>query len=79
MVEFVHVRTGRRIEVGEGLADRYRSFNRWKEAGVEANLQVPTGTVAEIVAWADTPAKKEAALKAEYAGKNRASLINKLS
>ena len=73
MVEFVHLRTGRKIEVGEGLADRYRASSRWTEP-----VDVPEGTVQEIIDWADTPSKRLAALKAEYVGKNRKSLIDAL-
>ena len=68
--------------MGEGLADRYRNSPRWTEllaAGQLEPVEVPSGTVAEVVAWADTPAKKAAALAAELAGKNRKSLIDALS
>lgn len=74
MAEFVHLRTGRLVEVGEGLAGRYRASNRWRE-----NIEVPTGSVADILDWAGTdPGRRAAALAAEKAGKNRKGIIDAL-
>ena len=47
---------------------------------MDEDLTVPSGTVDEILAWAgDDPARREAALEAEQAGKNRVSLVKALS
>ena len=75
MPEFIHVRTGRTITVGEGIAARYRRDpRRWQEA-----LDVPEGSVAEVLAWAgDDLARRGAALAAERAGKNRKGIIDAL-
>lgn len=74
MAEFTHVRTGRIIEVGEGLAARYRGNNRWQET-----LAVPEGSVAEVLEWAGTdPGRRAAALAAERAGKKRKGIIDNL-
>lgn len=43
------------------------------------SLEVPSGTVAEILQWAgDDPARRRAAKIAEQAGKNRKSLLDAL-
>lgn len=77
MPDFVHKRTGRTVTVGEGLADRYRNSGRWTEAS--APLVVPSGTVAEILAWVgDDPLRAVAARIVEERGKNRKSLLDAL-
>lgn len=77
MPEFVHVRTGRRIIVGDGLADRYRNSTRWTE---EDQQVVPDGTIAEVLQWVGARRDRRVlALKAELAGKKRKSLIAQLS
>lgn len=85
MAKFEHIRTGRISEVPDSQAHRY-STSRWRQltgpSGVTARptIEVPSGTVAEIIAWAgDDPYRIAAALDAELAGRQRKSLIAALS
>lgn len=78
MAKFTHNRTGRQIEVGEGLAARYRGSDRWTEQG--ATEEVPQGTVQEIIEWVgNNEARRLAALEAEKAGKQRKGVLDALT
>lgn len=69
-----HVRTGRIVDVKDKDAFRF-PYPRY----VPVEDAVPEGTVAEVLAWADTPERKAAALSAELAGKNRTLLLKGLT
>lgn len=76
MPKFYHKRTGKIIDVDEGMAHHYenRRYTRLPEPSV------PDGTVAEILAWVgDDEHRAEEALQAELAGKRRKSLVDRLT
>ena len=68
-----HVRTGKILDVAEKDLHRYPAPRY-----VPLEAAVPEGTVAEVLAWADTPERKAAALTAELAGKNRKGVLDGL-
>lgn len=96
MPEFLDTMTGRTIEADGHRAAYYRrSTERFKEIPAEGGrvqfgpgdhnvaaeaLDVPSGTVAEVLAWAgDDPDRQAAALAAEKAGKQRKGVLEALS
>ena len=75
MAEFLDTQTGRTIQASGARADYFRqSPARFQEQGA-----VPDGTIAEVLEWVgDDDGRRQAALDAEKAGKQRATLIEKL-
>jgi hypothetical protein len=78
---FVHKRTGRVLEVSDRDAPRYRNgrFEEVSGSSQVGGIEVPEGTVVEILDWAgDDPDRRAAALAAERSGKRRKGLLSSL-
>jgi len=82
MATFRHKRTGKVVEVPDDEARRYRN-SRWIPISTEpqaVQIQVPEGTVAEVLAWVgDDLDRRRAALEAEREGKRRKTLLMALT
>jgi hypothetical protein len=79
MPRFKNRQTGREINVAPSQADRFAGQRRWEAIDDEHVGEVPDGTIAEILAWAnDSPERRQAALYAEKQGKERKTLIEAL-
>lgn len=79
MVKFIDNRSGAVVETDNPARIRAfrRQARRWTE---DYELDVPTGTVAEILAWVgDDLDRRTAALRAERAGKQRKGILDALS
>lgn len=90
-MKYRHKRTGKVVEVPDAEAFRYRN-RRWElvtepsafrhqPAGQDWEpTEVPQGTIAEVLAWVgDNDLRRQSALTVERAGKNRKTLIDKLT
>lgn len=79
MVRFWYSRTKKLVDIPDHLADRYES-RRWYRRLDSPTVSVPDGSVAEVIAWVgDDDRRRQAALNAERAGKNRTTLLRALS
>ena len=77
VAKFYYSRTKRTVEIPDDQAYLYEG-RRWYQH-LDALIQVPIGTVAEILAWVgDDPTRRRAALEAEQQGKGRTTLIKAL-
>jgi hypothetical protein len=83
MPTFRRRRTGTVVTVPDDQAHRYSDERRWIPVSDEprtVQLQVPDGSVAEVLEWVgDDPDRRAAALAAEKAGRGRVTLIKALS
>lgn len=92
MPTFQHKRTGRLVESDDlarydnarwrqvGTPERTAEFREeLRAAGVDL-LEVPDGTVADVLEWAgDDPDRRNAALEAEEVGKRRKGILDALT
>ena len=85
MPTFRDTRTGQLIEAhSRARTVFFRQQDRYQEVTDEpatiSEPEVPDGTVAEVLDWAgDDPHRRQAALEAERAGKNRKTVIEALT
>jgi len=87
MPTFRDTRTGNLIEAHSRARtvffrqqDRYQEVQDEQAEAFDLYTQVPDGTVAEVLDWAgDDPHRRQAALEAERAGKNRKTVIEALT
>ena len=78
VARFYYARTHREVEIPDERAHEYEGRRHYTRIE-EAPLEVPEGTIGDILAWVgDDPARAEAALDAELAGKRRKTLVESL-
>lgn len=78
MVRFVDNQSGAVVETTNPTRIRAfrRANHRWTE---HATIEVPDGTVAEVLEWVgDDPERRDAARAAELAGKRRKGILDAL-
>jgi hypothetical protein len=78
VTKFYYERTHKVVDIPDELADEYEG-RRWYRR-IERKVEVPDGSVSVILEWAgDDPTRRQAAIEAEQAGKNRATLLRALT
>lgn len=86
MAKFYYSRTKKVVDIPDDRAEEYEQ-RRWytrlhehQPAGQDWEpSQVPTGTIAEVLAWVgDDDLRRQSALTVERAGKNRKGIIEAL-
>lgn len=78
MARFYYARTHREVEIPDDRAHEYDGRKHYTRLDPEP-LEVPDGTIGDVLAWVgNDPARAEAALAAEMAGRRRKTLVDAL-